>query len=94
MRARDHEKIVKTIRREHAQEMKDIHHAHEALSAAIQFRHGLIELYEGAIYDALESGELSDNIKAFFKRVSEMRDTAFKLYGEGADINEVLAAME
>jgi hypothetical protein len=94
MRARDHERFVKAIRHEHAEEMRDARYSTQKLSDAVEYRHALVDMYERAFDSALGSEDLPADVKAMFLRVFEVREAARRLYGEGAGIAEVLAVME
>jgi len=94
MRARDHERFVKAIRHEHAQEMRDARHSQDALRASVDYRQALVDMYERAFDGALGNPDLPDGIKALFQRIFEVREAARQLYGEGAPIDDVLAVME
>jgi hypothetical protein len=94
MRVKDHERFVKAMRHEHAQEMRDMRHSQMALSTAVDYRQALIDMYERAIDYALGDQDLPGDVKATFERVFEVREAARRLYAEGADIDEVLAVME
>lgn len=94
MRAIDHKRIVKGITLEHAQEMRDARHSQECLSQALEYRHGLMKLYEEAIRVALENRHLPESVRQLFADVSSRRDEAMTLYGRGAPLVDVLAVLD